>query len=155
MRNVDVFPGGKYDSKAVHRNLYEVLREYMGDDLEAVVIEEQFDNAQRMCRIEGFLAGLFYDKAVVIAPRHLKASLRMDDGRKLATGDYAANKQIAVEFVEERVATGDVVDNEVIAEWRRLPKRTRTDMADALLQVMYYEQYELWSCPESRYWCRS
>ena len=93
-----------------------------------VIIERQMRCNMRI--IEAVLQSIFFDRAIVIAPRCVKAHYG------LSTRNYRANKVKAVEWAIDFLA------NNPNAFARGVDKafvsRKKDDLADSLLLVMYY-----------------
>ena len=93
-----------------------------------VLIERQMRCNMRI--IEAVLQTLFFDRAIVIAPRCVKAHYG------LSMRNYRANKAKAIEWAD------DFIENNPQAFARGVEKafvaKKKDDLADSLLLVMYY-----------------
>lgn len=135
LQNADVFDGKPFNGAFLFENLAKCLRPYRDLNIEKVIIEKQFDNARNMVRVEAFIAGYFADTCMIVHPRTLKAALLDENGNNLLTGVYDKNKAAAVAF-----ATWWFGDS-APPIWTHATYALKKDMADALLQVIYYEEH--------------
>ena len=101
------------------------------DNAKCVLVERQMRCNMRI--IESVMHSMHYDCCVVLAPRHVKVHFG------LSRNNYRLNKQAAVQWMNEFVASSPEAFAEGVAETALKNHASKQDdLADALLMVMYY-----------------
>jgi hypothetical protein len=128
-KNVPLCPGKYFPSNNV-----EYVRKFVEDHAEyfhsaaKVIIERQMRCNMRI--IEGILQTMFYDRALIINAKSVKAHYN------ISTNNYKNNKKRAVLWAKEYAETNPTVFKDGVL--RSFTGGKQDDMADALLMLMYY-----------------
>ena len=101
------------------------------DNAKCVLVERQMRCNMRI--IESVMHSMHYDCCVVLAPRHVKVHFG------LSRNNYRLNKQAAVQWMQDFVASSPKAFAEGVAETALKNHASKQDdLADALLMVMYF-----------------
>lgn len=129
--NACLVPNGKY----VPAQNVQYVRDFVWkhshlfSNCSVLIVERQMRCNMRI--IESVFQCLYYDRCRVISPRCVKAHYG------LSTRNYRANKQKAVEWATQFVASNPTVFEPALLERYRSGGK-QDDLADALLLVMFY-----------------
>ena len=129
--NLSLVQNGRYMPADNVRYVREFLTRYesLFSNAAHILIERQMRCNMRI--VESVIQALFYDRCTVITPRSIKAHY------KIGTRNYRQNKERAVEWVEEFVATNPQAFAPGVAD-AFLHDKKRDDLADSLLMIAYY-----------------
>lgn len=129
--NISLVPNGRYLPANNVQYVRDFVKRYESffEEASCVLVERQMRCNMRI--VEAILQTLFYDICTIINARSVKAHYQ------LGTKNYRMNKQRAVKWAEEFIATNNNAFMPGVASAFEV-KHKKDDLADSLLLVTYY-----------------